>query len=65
VFEKTVSNMQSVVARCGPPALIGEKHATREAAVALEHLLVTPDGSPDFGPIVWAAPIHTLTYIPP
>ncbi len=65
MFEKTVSNMQSVVARCGPIALIGEKHATDEAAVALEHLLATPDGSPDFAPIVWAAPIHALTHIPP
>ncbi len=62
VFEKTVSNMQEVAARGGRLILIGEKHASEEAAVAIEHFLAMPDMGANFAPIVYAAPIQMLAY---
>jgi glutamine---fructose-6-phosphate transaminase (isomerizing) len=62
VFEKTVSNMQEVVARGGRIILIGERHAADEAAVAIEHFLAMPDMSANFAPIVYAVPVQMLAY---
>ena len=62
VFEKTVSNMQEVAARGGRIVLIGEKHASEEAAVSLESFLAMPDMGATFAPIVYAAPVQMLAY---
>ena len=60
VFEKTVSNMQEVAARGGRLILIGDKRASEEAGVAVEHVL--PMSEMKFTPIVYAAPIQMLAY---
>ena len=52
VFEKTMSNMQEIAARGGRLILIGDQHAEQDAGVTLEHVLVMPDISADFAPIV-------------
>jgi glucosamine--fructose-6-phosphate aminotransferase (isomerizing) len=62
VFEKTLSNMQEVAARGGRLILIGDRHATEEAGVAIEHVLPMPDMAVNFAPIVYAAPIQMLAY---
>jgi len=62
VFEKTLSNMQEVAARGGRIVLIGEKRATEEAGVEIEHFLAMPEMGLNFAPIVYAAPIQMLPY---
>ena len=49
LYEKTVSNMQEVAARGGRIVLIGDVHAERDAAIALDSFVEMPpihtDGS--------------------
>ena len=62
VFKKTISNMQEIAARGGRIVLIGEKHAAKEAALAVEQFLPMPDVGANFAPIVYAAPMQMLAY---
>jgi len=62
VFEKTVSNIQEVVARAGRIVLIGEKHAAQEAGIPIEHFLPMPDMGANFASIVYAVPVQMLAY---
>ncbi len=62
VFEKTVSNMQEVVARGGRVILIGDDNAEKEASIDLHAVVKMPLMSPNFAPIVYAVPVQLLAY---
>lgn len=62
VFEKTVSNMQEVVARGGKIILITDSKGTAEATVEPVATILLPDMAPTFAPIVYAVPIQLLAY---
>ena len=62
VFEKTVSNMQEVVARGGRIILIGDKRAAEEASVELAGSILLEPMAPTFTPIVYAAPVQMIAY---
>lgn len=62
VFEKTVSNMQEVVARGGKIILITDAKGAAEAAVDPLVTVLLPDMAPTFAPIVYAVPIQLLAY---
>lgn len=62
VFEKTVSNMQEVVARGGKIILITDAKGAAEAAVDPLVTVLLPEMAPTFAPIVYAVPIQLLAY---
>lgn len=62
VFEKTVSNMQEVVARGGKIILITDAKGAAEAAVDPLVTVLLPDMAPTFAPMVYAVPIQLLAY---
>jgi glutamine---fructose-6-phosphate transaminase (isomerizing) len=62
VFEKTVSNMQEVVARGGKIILITDARGAAEAGVEPVTTVLLPDMAPTFAPIVYAVPIQLLAY---
>ena len=62
VFEKTVSNMQEVVARGGKIILITDARGAAEAGVERVATVLLPDMAPTFAPIVYAVPIQLLAY---
>lgn len=62
VFEKTVSNMQEVVARGGKIILITDAKGAAEAAVEPVATILLPEMAPTFAPIVYAVPIQLLAY---
>ena len=62
VFEKTVSNMQEVVARGGKIILITDAKGAAEAGVEPVATILLPDMAPTFAPIVYAVPIQLLAY---
>ena len=62
VFEKTVSNMQEVVARGGKIILITDAKGAAEAAVEPVATILLPDMAPTFAPIVYSVPIQLLAY---
>ncbi|MBR0722558.1 glutamine--fructose-6-phosphate transaminase (isomerizing) [Bradyrhizobium manausense] len=62
VFEKTVSNMQEVLARGGKIILITDSKGAAEAAVESVATISLPDMAPTFAPMVYAVPIQLLAY---
>ncbi|MDH2403156.1 glutamine--fructose-6-phosphate transaminase (isomerizing) [Bradyrhizobium sp. SSUT18] len=62
VFEKTVSNMQEVVARGGKIILITDAKGAAEAGVEPVATVLLPDMASTFAPIVYAVPIQLLAY---
>ena len=62
LFDKTVSNMQEVMARHGKVLLMSDARGVREAGHGTWRTLTLPDVSPLFAPILYALPAQLLAY---
>ncbi len=62
LFDKTVSNMQEVMARGGRIVLIGDAKGLAEAGSGVWRTLQMPAMDPFVSPIVYAAPAQLLAY---
>ncbi len=62
LFEKTVSNMQEVMARHGKVLLITDAAGASEAAQGTWQTLVMPQVAPLLAPILYAIPVQLLAY---
>lgn len=62
LFEKTVSNMQEVMARGGKIVLITDKAGAAEASDGVWQTLIMPEVDPFLAPIVYAIPAQLLAY---
>ena len=62
LFDKTVSNMQEVMARHGKVLLMSDAQGVREAGPGTWRTLTLPDVSPLFAPILYALPAQLLAY---
>ncbi|WBU57204.1 glutamine--fructose-6-phosphate transaminase (isomerizing) [Paracoccus sediminicola] len=62
LFEKTVSNMQEVMARHGQVLLISDNDGLSEAGDGIRAGLAMPEGGGVFRPIVYAVPMQYLAY---
>ena len=62
LFEKTVSNMQEVMARHGKVLLISDKTGVAEAGTGCWRTLTLPSFESPFTPILYAVPAQLLAY---
>ncbi|MEL7279009.1 MAG: glutamine--fructose-6-phosphate transaminase (isomerizing) [Pseudomonadota bacterium] len=62
LFDKTVSNMQEVMARDGKVCLITDKAGTQEASQGVWKTIVMPSCHPVISPILYAVPAQLLAY---
>jgi glucosamine--fructose-6-phosphate aminotransferase (isomerizing) len=62
LFEKTVSNMQEVMARHGKVLLISDAQGVAEAGMGTWATLTLPEVPPAFAPILYAVPAQLLAY---
>ena len=62
LFEKTVSNMQEVMARHGQVLLLSDAEGTAAGAEGAHATLTLPPGAGVFAPIVYAVPMQLLAY---
>jgi glucosamine--fructose-6-phosphate aminotransferase (isomerizing) len=62
LFDKTVSNMQEVMARGGRVLLITDAAGAERAADGCWRVIRMPDIAPAFAPILYAAPAQLLAY---
>jgi glucosamine--fructose-6-phosphate aminotransferase (isomerizing) len=62
LFDKTVSNMQEVMARHGRVLLITDAQGAREASEGAWKVLTMPDVAPVLAPILYAIPAQLLAY---
>ncbi|SRR5579885_1140934 len=62
VFEKTVSNMQEVLARGGRIVLVTDNNGAREAGVKTETVLTLPEMPSTIAPLVYSIPVQLLAY---
>jgi glutamine---fructose-6-phosphate transaminase (isomerizing) len=62
LFEKTVSNMQEVMARGGKIVLVTDKAGAAEASDGVWETLIMPDMDDFLAPIVYAIPAQLLAY---
>ncbi|WP_299358459.1 glutamine--fructose-6-phosphate transaminase (isomerizing) [uncultured Paracoccus sp.] len=62
LFEKTVSNMQEVMARHGQVLLVSDAQGIEVAAEGTHATLTMPSGGGVFAPIVYAVPMQFLAY---
>ena len=62
VFDKTVSNMQEVIARRGRIVLITDRKGAREAAVSSLATLALPEMAAAVTPLVYAIPVQLIAY---
>jgi len=62
LFDKTVSNMQEVMARGGKVLLITDRDGAREAQDGVWRHVVLPDCDPLIAPILYALPAQLLAY---
>ncbi|MFZ5708578.1 MAG: glutamine--fructose-6-phosphate transaminase (isomerizing) [Pseudomonadota bacterium] len=62
LFDKTVSNMQEVMARHGKVLLVTDAQGAREAGEGTWARLVMPTVPPLFAPILYAVPAQLLAY---
>ena len=62
LFDKTVSNMQEVMARGGKVLLITDAQGVSEAGEGVWETLVMPSVSPFLAPILYAIPAQLLAY---
>jgi glucosamine--fructose-6-phosphate aminotransferase (isomerizing) len=62
LFDKTVSNMQEVMARGGQVLLITDRDGARVAGEGVWETLVLPDVAPLWAPILYAVPAQLLAY---
>ncbi|MEY4984953.1 MAG: hypothetical protein RIR62_3219 [Pseudomonadota bacterium] len=62
LFDKTVSNMQEVMARNGKVLLISDAQGVAEAGQGTWRTLTLPEVPPLFAPILYAVPAQLLAY---
>ncbi|TCP26257.1 glutamine--fructose-6-phosphate transaminase (isomerizing) [Rhodovulum adriaticum] len=62
LFDKTVSNMQEVMARGGKVLLITDARGAAEAGSDTWRTLVMPEAPDPFAPILYAVPLQLLAY---
>ncbi|MBZ0130903.1 MAG: glutamine--fructose-6-phosphate transaminase (isomerizing) [Rhodobacteraceae bacterium] len=62
LFDKTVSNMQEVMARGGKIVLITDRTGAAEASEGTWETLIMPEVDPILAPIVYAIPVQLLAY---
>ncbi|MFD1344234.1 glutamine--fructose-6-phosphate transaminase (isomerizing) [Litorisediminicola beolgyonensis] len=62
LFDKTVSNMQEVIARGGQVLLITDAEGAREADGETWRTIVLPDVPEDLAPMLYALPAQLLAY---
>jgi glucosamine--fructose-6-phosphate aminotransferase (isomerizing) len=62
LFDKTVSNMQEVMARGGRVLLVTDREGARVAGEGAWEVLVMPDVDPIWAPILYAVPAQLLAY---
>ncbi|MGB8621580.1 MAG: glutamine--fructose-6-phosphate transaminase (isomerizing) [Paracoccaceae bacterium] len=62
LFDKTVSNMQEVLARGGKVILISDARGAREAGDGVWQTIVLPEVADMFAPILYALPAQLLAY---
>ncbi|MEM7507582.1 MAG: glutamine--fructose-6-phosphate transaminase (isomerizing) [Pseudomonadota bacterium] len=62
LFEKTVSNMQEVMARGGKVVLITDRAGAQSAAAGVWRIMLMPDADPFIAPILYALPAQQLAY---
>ena len=62
LFDKTVSNMQEVMARHGRVLLLSDAHGVAEAGAGAWRTLTLPQVAPLFAPILYAIPAQLLAY---
>ncbi len=62
LFDKTVSNMQEVMARHGKVLLISDAAGVAEAGHGAWRTLTLPEVAPQFAPILYAVPAQLLAY---
>ncbi len=62
LFDKTVSNMQEVMARHGKVLLISDAQGVAEAGAGAWRTLTLPEIAPHFAPILYALPAQLLAY---
>ncbi|WP_431298924.1 glutamine--fructose-6-phosphate transaminase (isomerizing) [Tabrizicola sp. BL-A-41-H6] len=62
LFDKTVSNMQEVMARHGRVLLISDAHGIAEAGAGTWRTVTLPEVHPAFAPILYAVPAQLLAY---
>ena len=62
LFDKTVSNMQEVIARGGKVVLISDKQGIERAADAPWATLELPECDPFIQPIITTIPVQLLAY---
>ncbi|MBP1805577.1 glutamine--fructose-6-phosphate transaminase (isomerizing) [Rubellimicrobium aerolatum] len=62
LFDKTVSNMQEVMARGGRVLLVTDRAGSQSAAQGVWETLVLPDVAPVWAPILYAVPAQLLAY---
>jgi glucosamine--fructose-6-phosphate aminotransferase (isomerizing) len=62
LFDKTVSNMQEVMARQGKVLLISDARGIREAGNGIWRALAMPEVPPLLAPILYAVPAQLLAY---
>lgn len=62
LFEKTVSNMQEVMARSGKVLLLSDAQGIEEAGPGVWQSLALPEVPPVWAPILYAVPAQLLAY---
>ncbi|MDP3262813.1 MAG: glutamine--fructose-6-phosphate transaminase (isomerizing) [Tabrizicola sp.] len=62
LFDKTVSNMQEVMARHGRVLLISDARGIAEAGAGTWKTVTLPEAHPAFAPILYAVPAQLLAY---
>lgn len=62
LFDKTVSNMQEVMARGGKVVLITDAEGAKEASDGVWETVIMPSISPFLAPILYAVPAQLLAY---
>ncbi|MFD1794631.1 glutamine--fructose-6-phosphate transaminase (isomerizing) [Paracoccus aurantiacus] len=62
LFEKTISNMQEVMARHGQVLLVSDAAGIREGGSGIRASLTMPTGGGIFQPIIYAVPMQYLAY---
>ncbi len=62
LFDKTVSNMQEVMARHGKVLLISDAKGVAEAGQGAWKTITLPEADPVFAPILYAVPAQLLAY---
>ena len=62
LFDKTISNMQEVMARGGKVLLITDKKGAEEAGDGVWETIIMPEVDPFLAPILYAIPAQLLAY---